>query len=128
MLGAVRLESAVALRSYEGAMNTERFEQWLGSTLGPRLEVDDVVIMDNLRAHHGANVQSILQNFGVHVLYLPPYSPDLNPIELVWSLVKRKLRAAAARTVHRLKRVIAGIWAGLRHQTFANFFSKCGYA
>lgn len=128
MLGAVRAEGPVALRSYEGAMNTERFEQWLRSTLGPRLQADDVVIMDNLRAHHGVNVRPILEQFGVHVLYLPPYSPDLNPIELVWSIVKRKLRAAAARTVQRLKRVIAGIWSGLRHRILVPLFSKCGYA
>lgn len=127
MLGAVRLEGPVALRSYEGAMDTARFELWLRRVLGPRLKPGDVVVMDNLRAHHGPSVAQIVEGFGACVLYLPPYSPDLNPIEMVWSVMKHKLRRASARTVAKLKRTIAGIWAGFRRRQFAALYAACGY-
>jgi transposase len=128
MLGAVRVDGPVALRSYVGAMDTNRFEHWLRRVLGPRLKPGDVVVMDNLRAHHGACVTQIIESFGACVLYLPPYSPDLNPIEMVWSVMKHKLRRAGARSVARLKRTIAGIWSGFRRRHFAPLYAACGYA
>lgn len=128
MLGAIRADGPLVLRSYEGPMDRSRFEKWLRRDLGPRLKPDDVVVMDNLRSHHGGSISKIIESFGAHVLYLPPYSPDLNPIEMVWSMMKQRLRRAAVRDVPELKRTIAGIWSRYTKRSFVKLYATCGYA
>ncbi len=127
MAGAIRMTGPVVLKTMEGAMTSRRFVDW-AKILASRLGDGDVVLMDNLGAHHAPEARAALERHGVRVVYLTPYSPDLNPIEMVWSVVKSKLRRAARRTVARLKKSIVGIWASLRHREFSGLFASCGYA
>jgi transposase len=85
MLSAIRQSGLIkeATLAIEGAMTRDVFEGYIESMLGPSLRAGDVVIMDNLPAHKGGQVESLIESFGASVWYLPPYSPDLNPIELV---------------------------------------------
>ncbi len=102
---AIRMTGPVVLKTMEGAMTSRRFVDW-AKILASRLGDGDVVFMDNLGAHHAPEARAALERHGVRVVYLPPYSPDLNPIEMVWSVVKSKLRRAARRTVARLKNLL----------------------
>jgi transposase len=103
--------SAVAL--LDGPVTGERFRAYVSQTLGPSLRRGDTVILDNLSAHKVAGVREAIEAVGAHVLYLPPYSPDFNPIELAFAKLKALLRSAAARTV-------SGLWEAIR-QAFVRF-------
>ena len=80
-------------------MNGVAFQAYVGQVLVPTLTPGDIVVMDNLPAHKGASVRSLIEAAGAHLLYLPPYSPDFNPIENAFSKLKSILRKAAARTI-----------------------------
>ena len=105
LLGAIRVEGWVVLRSMFATANGVRFVAWLTTHLLPKLRRGDVLVMDNLRAHHNPRVTPACRAHGVRVLYLPPYSPDLNPIEAGWALQKQHVRKIAPRTAHALRRV-----------------------
>lgn len=87
---------------FEGAMNGEMFLAWIRQGLAPTLEENDLVIMDNLSTHKVAGVSQAIEAVGARLLYLPPYSPDFNPIENLWSKVKGMLRSAAPRNQDQL--------------------------
>lgn len=107
VIAAVGLRSGVfAGRTYEGAMNAHRFLAWLRVALLPRLRPGAVIVMDNLRVHHVAEVRALVEAAGCRVVYLPPYSPDLNPIEMAWSKLKTYLRGRAERTTERVRRAV----------------------
>ena len=105
LLGAIRVEGWIVLRSMFATANGVRFVAWLTTHLLPKLRRGDVLVMDNLRAHHNPRVAPACRAHGVRVLYLPPYSPDLNPIEAGWALQKQHVRKVAPRTAHALRRV-----------------------
>ena len=112
----------------DGAMTGEVFEAYVRQQLAPTLAPGDVVVMDNLSAHKRAGVRAAIEAAGAELRYLPPYSPDLNPIEQAFSKLKARLRAAAERT-------LAGLWGLLGRLTDAfsphecrNYFRNCGYA
>ena len=97
-LSSIRLNGSLVDTTYQGGTTAQRFCEYMGKQLIPSLEKDDVVIMDNMRSHHAKIVTELLGKAGISYLYLPPYSPDLNPIEKMWSksfLRKRKGRVAA---------------------------------
>ena len=99
-LSSIRLNGSLVYTTYQGGTTAQRFREYMGKQLIPSLERDDVVIMDNMRSHHAKIVTELLDKAGISYLYLPPYSPDLNPIEKMWSkmksfLRKRKVRVAA---------------------------------
>ena len=99
VLSAMRLDGQFACRMYEGGTTKDRFLEYLREDLVPSLREGDIVVMDNLRAHHTKGVEELLRSVGAVPLYLPPYSPDLNPIEKMWSKMKsilRKLRVRSA--------------------------------
>lgn len=98
VVGAIKNDRIVCHRTFEGAMNKPRFIDFIGHVLSPRLSPGAVVVLDNLRAHHAPEVREAVEAAGAHVLYLPPYSPDLNPIELCWSFAKACPRRLAHRT------------------------------
>ena len=125
MIGAVRTTGLVTLRSMEGAMKTMDFWQFVARNLVPKLKLDDVVVLDNLRQHHDPRVRLMIENAGAKVLYLPPYSPDLSPIEPYWSAFKAYLRRFEARTKEALFDAIHAV----RKQRIPtrNFFTHCGY-
>jgi len=93
-----------------GALNGPSFEWYVRELLCPSLQSGQVVVMDNLSSHHRASVRTLIEAQGCHLLFLPPYSPDLNPIELMFSKVKARVRAGSWRTVDEL---VTGIWAAL---------------
>ena len=95
LVGAMRLDGWVALSTMFAAMTSQRFIKWVGKKLLPKLNEGDVLLLDNLRAHHDRRLRPICAKFGVEVLYLPPYSHDFNPIESGWALQKQLVRAHA---------------------------------
>lgn len=127
MVAAITLQGVIAHDNFEGAMNTPRFLAFLNAKLCPALLPGDVVVMDNLRPHHAPGVRELVEATGAELLYLPPYSPDLNPIELMWSSVKHHLRKAKVRCANLLS---SWINHALEHVDFAHFggwFEHCGY-
>jgi len=128
VVGAVRLEGVVEAMILEGAFDGESFLAYIAEFLAPALRPGDVVVMDNLASHKVTGVVAAVEAVGARVLYLPPYSPDFNPIEMCWSKVKEYLRAQAARTRGALDDAIA---RGLELVTLSDlrgWFKHCGYA
>jgi transposase len=107
ILGAMGLRGMVATMTIEEATDTEIFLAYVEHVLCPALQPGDVVVMDNLSSHKVNGVRELIQQAGAEVLYLPPYSPDLNPIEKAWAKLKQWLRAAKARSQEALDQAIA---------------------
>ena len=112
----------------DGAMNREAFLVYIDKILGPTLRPGDIVVMDNLPAHKGEEVRKAIEATGAVRLLLPPYSPDLNPIELAFSKLKALLRKAAERTVGGLWDRIGQVLEAFTPQECANYFRHDGYA
>ena len=127
MVCAVRLSGVFAGHSFVGAMNAERFRGWAKAFLAPGLSKNDVVVMDNLGSHKDSEAREAIEAVGARVLYLPPYSPDFNPDEHVWSKTKSILRGLAKRTVDGLLSVIEEAISSITPQDCAGFFRHCGY-
>lgn len=100
---------------------------FLETELGPQLRPGDVVVMDGPRIHRVAGVQEVIEKKGAKVLYLPPYSPELNPIEWAWSWLKRTLRKAPPRKVDRLLREVDRIWKMITTTLCKAWIRGCGY-
>ena len=111
----------------DGPMHGAAFKAWIEQMLAPTLKPGDIVIMDNLPAHRVAGIREAIVAKRANLLYLPPYSPDFNPIEMVFSKLKAHLRKAATRTVEDLWRAIAAALDTLTPQECANCFSAAGY-
>ncbi len=106
VLSSVRLNGEKAFTTYQGGTTGERFVNYLKETLLPTLRPGDIVVMDNMRSHHVKAVREVLETAGMKVLYLPPYSPDFNPIEKMWSKFKSILRTWKPRTLNALSLAI----------------------
>lgn len=127
LLGAVSISGWVATMTVEAPTDGAVFLAYLEHVLCPQLRAGQIVIMDNLRAHKVAGVRELIEATGAKLLYLPPYSPDFNPIEKCWAQLKQYLRAAKARSVLALEQAIGPALATLTsHQTQA-YFRHCGY-
>lgn len=126
-VGALRLTGMTAPMVLDGPMNGAWFLAYVEQVLAPTLKPGDMVIMDNLPAHKGASVRAAIEAVGARLLLLPPYSPDLNPIENAFSKLKAMLRKAAARTIDRLWEAIAQIIQTYSPQECANYFDAAGY-
>lgn len=107
LVGAIRLSGMFAPMTVEAATDAEIFLAYVDRVLCPELKPGDVVVMDNLSSHKVQGVRERIAAAGAELLYLPPYSPDLNPIEKPWSKLKQYLRAAKARTAEQLQQAIA---------------------
>jgi transposase len=127
MVAAIRRDGPVAPRSFVGAMNGERFRDWVSTALCPCLGEGDVVVMDNLPAHKDKKAVAWIEGAKARVLDLPPYSPDLNPDEKLWSKTKSILRRLAERSVAGLLSVIGRAVAQVTANDCAGFFTSCGY-
>jgi len=112
----------------DGAMNGASFLAYVEQMLAPTLRPGDIVVLDNLGSHKVAGVRQGIAARGASLLSLPPYSPDLNPIELAFSKLKRLLRTAATRTVPALWDAIAGLLGQFTPAECANYLRHCGYA
>ena len=111
-----------------GAMNGEIFEAYIEQFVVPELRAGDVVVMDNLSAHKRASIAALIHSAGAELVYLPPYSPDLNPIEMMWSKVKSVLRTIGARTFEDLEQAIVIALAAITSTDAANYVRHAGYA
>ena len=103
ILSSIRLDGSCIYTTYQGGTTAERFESYLKSDLLPTLGPDDIVVMDNMRSHHAKVVKNLLDEKHIQYLYLPPYSPDYNPIENMWSKIKANMRKQKVRTAALLK-------------------------
>jgi len=128
ILGALGVCGLHAVMTVEGATDTAVFRAYVKQVLGPTLTPGDIVVMDNLRAHKAVGVQQAIARRGARLLYLPPYSPDLSPIEPGWSKVKTALRKAKARTRASLDKAIAGALVMVTPSDARGWFRHCGYA
>ena len=116
-----------AAMTVSGAVNGDVFAAYLDQVLGPTLVPGDVVVLDNLPAHKVAGLAELVEARGARLLYLPPYSPDFNPIELAFSKLKTWLRTAQARTREALESVIRTAADWISEQDAKNWFDHCGY-
>ena len=128
LIAGVRLGGTCAPWVFEGAMDGEMFLAWLRQGLVPTLRPGDVVVLDNLATHKVAGVRETVEAAGARLRYLPPYSPDLNPIENLWSKIKGHLRRLAPRTAAELLQAVATAFADISVQDCLGFFSHAGYA
>jgi transposase len=108
-------------------MNRIIFETYVETQLAPALKPGDVVILDNLSSHKSERAESLIRDRGAWLLFLPPYSPDLNPIEMAFSKLKARLRATAARTIDDLWKAIGNICALFLPKECSNYFTAAGY-
>ncbi len=111
----------------DGAMNGAAFLAYVGQVLAPTLASGDVVVLDNLSSHKVAGVREAVEARGASLLYLPPYSPDLNPIEQAFAKLKALLRAVAARTVEALWAAIGSLLDRFSPAECARYLAHCGY-
>ena len=126
-VGALRLDGMTAPMVLDGPMTGAWFLAYVQQVLAPTLERGDVVILDNLPAHKIAAVRQAVEVTGARLLFLPPYSPDFNPIENAFSKLKALLRKAAARTIDQLWTAIASAIDTFTPAECANYFAAAGY-
>ena len=127
MISSVRLDGTSACMTIEGATNTEVFLAYVREVLVPALRPGDIVVMDNLGAHKNEPTLRRIRQAGAEVRFLPAYSPDLNPIEMMWSKVKALLRKAQARSHPELLHAIAAALRAVTPQDALGWFAACGY-
>lgn len=127
LLGAMSVEGLVATMTVEAPTNREVFLAYLEQVLCPRLKPGDVVVMDNLSSHKVSGVRELIEAAGAELLYLPPYSPDFNPIEQCWSKLKQALRSAKARSVDTLQQAITHAIPTISPNNAQAWFRHCGY-
>lgn len=127
MVAALTLDGIGPLLRFDGTMTTARFVGYVRHRLAPTLRPGQVVVADNLRAHHSPAVRAIIEAAGARFLPLPPYSPDFNPIEEAFSKVKQALRRAQARTDDDLRAATWAAFATVTADDAAGWFTHCGY-
>jgi transposase len=111
----------------DGAINADVFEAFVKQVLVPQLRPGDVVILDNLSSHKRAGIRKLIENAGATLLFLPPYSPDLNPIEMIFSKIKQLLRSMACRTREALWNAMQSVLNKVTASDAINCFAHCGY-
>lgn len=126
-LGAMSLRGFDAAMTVESATDGDVFRAYMEQVLCPKLRSGDVVVMDNLSAHKVAGIREWIEACNAQLLYLPPYSPDLNPIEKAWSKFKQFLRAAKARSKEALDQAITDAIKTITAENAAAWFRSCGY-
>src|SRR5450631_2418198 len=127
ILGAMSTRGMIATMTIEEATDTEIFLAYLDHVLCPQLRPGDVVVMDNLSSHKVKGVRERIEAAGAELLYLPPYSPDLNPIEKAWAKLKQLLRAAKARTKEALDQAISEALKLVSADNAQAWFRHCQY-
>lgn len=125
--GGLRLTGMTAPSVHDGPMNGTIFQVYVEWVLIPTLKLRDIVVMDNLPAHKRPAAQKAIEQAGAGLMFLPPYSPDFNPIEMAFSKLKALLRAKAERTVGALWDVVGALLHALTPNQCARFFTAAGY-
>lgn len=126
ILSSVRLNGETAFTTYQGGTTCERFIDYLKNVLAPTLEPDDIIVMDNMRTHHSKAVKKVIDELKINVIYLPPYSPDFNPIENMWSKIKSVLRKLKARVLSELRPAIEIAFSCVSPSDCLGWFSAAG--
>lgn len=127
VVGAVALDGVRAMMAYEGGTSAEAFLRFAREALAPSLHPGDIVVLDNLGAHRAVGVREAIETAGARLLYLPPYHPELNPIELAWSKLKALLKRIGARDLLALASALKQAKGLLTRSDMAGWFSHCGY-
>ncbi len=125
LISSVRLDGTTAAMEVEGSTDTAVFMAYVYQVLLPTLSPVDIVIMDNLQVHHSFKVIELIESSGAQVKFLPPYSPDFNPIEKMWSKIKNRLRGQAARSRQELSKAITRAFEDVSPQDVRGWFSSC---
>jgi len=128
ILSSIRANGDMVPLVFEGALNGELFKAYISECLVPNLHDGDIVIMDNLTSHKVKGVVDQITAAGASVIYLPPYSPDLNPIEMMWSKMKAYLRKVKARTKESLEIAIAEALSLVTTSDISGWFTENGYS
>lgn len=128
LVAAMGLTGVQCSMVLDGAINRAGFEAFVHQVLLPTLRPGQIVVMDNLSSHKGPRVAELIRGVGAQLLYLPPYSPDLSPIEPAFSKIKHLLRSAAHRTIDTLWDSMQSILDRIRAADAAGYFRHCGYA
>jgi len=126
-VAGLKCDGLVAPWIVNAPINRAIFDTYVETQLAPALRPGDVVILDNLSSHKSAWAESIIKSKGAWLLFLPPYSPDLNPIEMAFSKLKAHLRASAARTIDDLWKAIGNICKLFSQEECSNYFQAAGY-
>ena len=127
-LAALRHDRIDAPWVLDGPINGEAFKTYVRNELLKTLKPGDIVVLDNLGSHKGKAVRNMIRNAGAHLMFLPPYSPDLNPIEQVFAKIKHWMRRAMERTVETAQDRLVSILDTIPPSECANYFSGAGYA
>jgi len=128
MIAAIGRNGPQAPWVLEGPMDGAAFAAWARHVLAPTLEPGDIVVMDNLSVHKNREAREAIEEAGAQVWNLPPYSPDLNPIEKTWSKIKNSLRKAKARDPEALYAAIGRAFGEVTQKDTVNWFASCGYS
>ena len=126
LIAALDAQSVRCSMVVDGPVNLDVFTVFVEQVLCPELRPGDIVVMDNLSSHKGARVQELIRSRGAEVAYLPPYSPDLNPIEMIFSKIKQALRSLACRTQDALWSSMQSVLDLVTPSDAANCFAHCG--
>jgi transposase len=127
MIATLSIDGVEAPMLIEGSVDTLVFNAYCEQVLRPTLIPGDIIVLDNLGAHRASRIEEVAASCGAQVLWLPPYSPDFSPIELMWSKVKAYLRKVKARTQNELEKAIAEALETITISDCLNWFRHCGY-
>ena len=127
IIGALGRSGLDALMTVDGATDGDIFRVYVSEVLCPTLRPGDIVVMDNLGAHKVSGIREAIEGCGAKLIYLPPYSPDLSPIERCWSKIKTALRAIGARTRRALESAIKKTLSTITESDALAWFAHCGY-
>ncbi len=128
ILSSIQANRIYHYTTFPSGTTVARFKDYLENDLIPYLSKTSVLVMDNMKSHHAKAVKELLDKSGIHCLYLPPYSPDLNPIEKLWSKVKAILRKLKAWTADALPDVFQTAFAHISQSDCAGWFRSCNYS
>jgi transposase len=127
ILSSLRIDGTTETLVFDGALDGEMFEEYVRKCLAPTLKEGDIVVMDNLSSHKREGLNELVQEKGARVVYLPAYSPDLNPVENMWSKLKSQLRKVKERSKEVLFEAVGVALKTITTQDAQGWFEHCGY-
>jgi len=127
MISSIRYNGSITAMTITGTTDAVVFKEYISKILCPTLCTNDIVIMDNLKAHKSPEIREAIESTGAALLYLPPYSPDFNPIEKMWSKIKTHLRRVKARSTEALDDALYNAYKSITHSDAKGWFASCGY-
>ena len=127
VIGALGIAGVRCSMVIDGAVNRDLFDAFCEQVLAPQLQPGDVVVLDNLSSHKGVRARAAIEAAGAELIFLPPYSPDLNPIEMIFAKIKQLLRSLACRTLDALWASMQSVLDAVTPTDALNCFAHCGY-